>query len=770
MTNLDRDLVAAALPSYEVGAELGRGRWGVVLSGRHRQLGRDVAIKQLPRAFSADPSVRERFLAEARLLAGLTHPHVVPVYDYVEHEGLCLLVMEQLTGGTVADRSQQGALDAPAACATVLAACAGLHQAHELGVLHRDVKPENLLLSADDVVKVADFGIAKVLVGEVSMGTPTGVVLGTPVYMAPEQALDRPVGPQADIYAVGSMLYELLAERLPFSEEGGPLEILSRHAHEDPLPLTEAAPDVPDPIAEAVMVSLAREPEDRYDNAEDFAVALGEAGTAAWGPGWLEDTGVPLMASGRILASTVRDTPRPRQAPDSGPEPQVAAHAADPLTEDSAEPAAASDEDGGADGWSRPQRSPASETIVKQIPRADAEASARGAKTAKERADREPAQPDEGVPAERRGTGGARRRTAVLAALGLVLVLVVTGAAVLAFVRDEASLDESPATNAAGEAGEAEAGEAEVDEADDAEADDADADGGGTEEAETGEASAALPEPEGTILFVSDRDGENDVFAVEPDTGEERNLTARPSTNDRQATWSGERDRIVFSSDRPGDFAIHTMNPDGSDVTQVTSGLGTDRDPVMSPDGERIAFSSRREASRSIYLIDVDGTGLTRLTDDGGEDMRPTWSPDGTHLAFHRVHEDDQRIDIFVTEADPDAAPVNVTDRAGRDFHPSWSPAEPVVVFASDRDGPSEDVFAIDVTEVLRGREPGTPRNVTDDPDSDDWDPDWGPNAQWIAFQSDRTDESSDVYIMRSDGTDVRPITNTPATDADPGW
>lgn len=724
MSSLDRDLVAAALPSYEVGAELGRGHWGVVLSGRHRQLGREVAIKQLPRAFSADPSVRERFLAEARLLAGLAHPHVVPVYDYVEHEGLCLLVMEQLTGGTVADRYQQGALDAPSACAIVLATCAGLHQAHGLGVLHRDVKPENLLLSADDVVKVADFGIAKVLVGEVSTGTPTGVVLGTPVYMAPEQALDQPVGPQADIYATGSMLYELLAGRLPFSETGGPLEILYRHAHEDPLPLTEAAPDVPEPIAEAVMGSLAREPEDRYDNAEDFAVTLGEAGTAAWGSGWLEGTGVPLMTSGRILASTVRDTP-PKHARDSGPGPQVAAYAADPLTEGSAEPAAPSDEDGAAGDGSGPQRRPASETIVEQIPRADA---------------------------ERTGTGGAQRRTGVVAALGLVLVLAVTAAVVLALVQDEAPLEESSVTNGAGEV------------------DDAEADEGGTEEAETGEGSAAAAEPEGTILFVSDRAGENDVFAVEPDTGEERNLTASPSTNDRQADWSGERDRIVFSSDRPGDFAIHTMNRDGSDVTQVTSGTGTDRDPVLSPDGERIAFSSRRQASRSIYLIDVDGTGLERLTGDGGEDMRPTWSPDGSHLAFHRVHGDDQRIDIFVTEADPDAEPVNVTDRAGRDFHPSWSPAEPVVVFVSDRAGASEDVFAIDVTEVLHGREPGTPRNLTDNPASDDWDPDWGPNAQWIAFQSDRTDETSDVYIMRSDGTDVRPITNTPATNADPGW
>jgi len=103
---LDQEAVAAALPLYEVEGELGHGAWGVVLAGRHRQLGRDVAIKQLPRSFGADAAVRSRFIAEARLLASLDHPHVVPLYDFVERDGLCLLVMERLTGGTLWSRAQ----------------------------------------------------------------------------------------------------------------------------------------------------------------------------------------------------------------------------------------------------------------------------------------------------------------------------------------------------------------------------------------------------------------------------------------------------------------------------------------------------------------------------------------------------------------------------------------------------------------------------------------------------------------------------------------
>src|SRR5438874_6401149 len=120
---LDQELIEAALPLYEVHGELGRGAWGVVLAARHRQLGREVAIKQLPRAFGADPAVRARFVAEARLLASLDHPHIVPVYDYVEADGLCLLVMEKLPGGTVWSRFTSAGVTPEAACALVLAAC-----------------------------------------------------------------------------------------------------------------------------------------------------------------------------------------------------------------------------------------------------------------------------------------------------------------------------------------------------------------------------------------------------------------------------------------------------------------------------------------------------------------------------------------------------------------------------------------------------------------------------------------------------------------------
>lgn len=306
MNPAEREQLAKALPNYEIGGELGRGAFGVVISGRHRRLGREVAIKQLPAALSADPGVRDRFLAEAKVLATLTHPHVVPIYDYVEDGDLCLLVMEKLTGGTLWARFVGQGLIPQAACAVLLATCTGLAHAHEHGVLHRDIKPDNLLFAQQGVLKVADFGIAKVLSGSQALATRAGDVLGTPAYMAPEQAGGQPIGPAADVYASGVMLYELLSGRLPFSEEGGPLAIVYRHVHEDPTPITEVAPTISAPIAEVTMSAIARDTADRFETAEAFGVALGEAASATWGPGWLDLADLPVHATGPIIASATR--------------------------------------------------------------------------------------------------------------------------------------------------------------------------------------------------------------------------------------------------------------------------------------------------------------------------------------------------------------------------------------------------------------------------------------------------------------------------------
>ncbi|MBB5850588.1 serine/threonine-protein kinase [Amycolatopsis umgeniensis] len=282
--------VVAALPQYEIGAAIGQGGMGVVFAGVHRSLGRDVAIKQLPWDVLNHAVSSQLFDREARVLASLDHPHIVPVYDYVRTGREHLMVMERLDGGTVHSRFQAGGVGAEQACAIGLAMLAGLHAAHEAGVLHLDVKPKNLLFTTQGVMKVADFGIAKVISEGATLVTHGGEVLGTPAYIAPEQAMGNALSPAADVYSAGTVLYELLSGKLPFDNTRGAISMMRQHMFTDPRPID----GVPAPLAMVIMRSLARELDSRYRDAETFAADLASAATAVYGPGWLERSRVPV--------------------------------------------------------------------------------------------------------------------------------------------------------------------------------------------------------------------------------------------------------------------------------------------------------------------------------------------------------------------------------------------------------------------------------------------------------------------------------------------
>jgi serine/threonine protein kinase len=258
----DRSDLARAMPAYEIGEVLGRGAFAVVYAGRHIGLQREVAIKRLEPELLRERAARERFAAEARLLASLDHPHVVRVHDYVEGEEVCAIVMERLYGGSLAERAQ---IDRPScvhACAIIVAALYGLEHAHRHGVLHRDVKPDNVLFGQSDTVKVADFGIAKMIGAQGTRLTTTAAVMGTPAFMAPEQVSSSvgPLSAATDVWAAGAVPYELLAGEPPFLREGDLGEVLFQRITEAPRPLHAVASDVPPSVADAVMWSLARDP------------------------------------------------------------------------------------------------------------------------------------------------------------------------------------------------------------------------------------------------------------------------------------------------------------------------------------------------------------------------------------------------------------------------------------------------------------------------------------------------------------------------------
>jgi serine/threonine-protein kinase len=262
-------VTALAGGRYRLDEPLGRGGMATVYLAHDEELRRPVAVKLLAESLAGDTVFRERFLREARLAARLSHPNVVSVYDAGEAEdGRPYIVMEYVPGRTL---EGLGPLPAGEAVALALQACRGLAHAHEQGLVHRDVKPQNLLLRDDGTLKVADFGIARA--AEATALTQVGTVLGTAAYLSPEQALGETVTPATDVYALGAVLYELLTGRPPYELES--LADLAAKQQEGAIvPVAELAPEVPRRVEDTVMRALARNPAYRPASAEALAHEL----------------------------------------------------------------------------------------------------------------------------------------------------------------------------------------------------------------------------------------------------------------------------------------------------------------------------------------------------------------------------------------------------------------------------------------------------------------------------------------------------------------
>ena len=271
---------------YEILREVGRGGMAVVYLARQTDLDRFVALKELAAFHASDPAFAQRFLRESRVAGSLSHPNVVTVHDYFEHEGTPYIAMEYVERGSL--RPYVGSLS-PAQTAGVLEGLlAGLAHAEQHAIVHRDLKPENLMVTADGRVKIADFGIAKAT-NQMQTGaflTATGTTVGTPTYMAPEQAMARDIGPWTDLYSVGCMAFELLTGSVPFAGSEAPMAILLRHVNE-PIPAVTTVDASVDPdLSDWVERLLVKEPEARIRSAADAWDDLEEIVIGLLGPRW----------------------------------------------------------------------------------------------------------------------------------------------------------------------------------------------------------------------------------------------------------------------------------------------------------------------------------------------------------------------------------------------------------------------------------------------------------------------------------------------------
>jgi len=763
-------MVGKTLSRYRILRRIGAGAMGEVFVAEDTELRRDVALKVLPAEFSGNPARLERFKREARAAAALNHPGIVTLLSVEEVDGVHFLTMELVDGETL-DRAippDGFALERFFAVAVPLADA--LSAAHQRGVVHRDLKPGNVMLTAEGRPKILDFGLAKLEpVGEreletrqtTELLTQAGQILGTAAYMAPEQVEGAATDARSDIFSLGVILYEMATGRRPFGG-GSAVAVMSAILSEEPIAPRMARPDIPKPIERVILHCLRKDPERRFQTALDVRNELAQLQDELVGPPpssqqWrkLWDRRTPVWVAALLAAvalAVVLGRSGDEETRDVAQREEGAHLLRQVTVSEAVEGYPAYSADGAqlaytkeVEGYMKIFARDLASGMERQLTEGTVDDiqpvwSPDGEAILFVRASR----PDGKVPLSDpffvHDQGDIWR---LHLATGEAFVI-----AEEAFNPSFSPDGERIAFDAAW------AGPRRIWTADSQ---------GHNPRQVTSDSSELVwhliprwsPDGSRIVFQYNSYTTRFDIRIVDIGSGEMGIVTDDPY-QDVNPVWSPDGADIYFSSYRSGGMNVWRVPvaTDGSTSAapeQVTTGAGFDVQLAFSPDGSELAFAVQQR-NADLWRLPVDpDTGWPRaepevLVATTREDSRGAWSPDGSRVAFNSDRAGTMNLWMLSLR---DGTTRQLTEGEGGDYQPNWSPDGETLAFFSSRSG-NADVWTVEV-------ESGVLRRLTEDP-AIDISPAFSPDGEWVAFQSDR-DGRREAWVMRADGTQPRQLT-----------